>query len=83
MCFQQQLIIDLNTALVNIILSSNICLGTCYLAKKMVSNIKKKQPNLEVTERDIFNVSVAGLCHDLGHGPFSHVFDNFFMNKVK
>ncbi len=58
------------------------CIGTCHIARKIMKKLKKKQPGLEIDERDIYNVSIAGLCHDLGHGPFSHVFDNHFLRSV-
>ncbi len=28
-------------------------------------------------------IKIAALCHDIGHGPFSHVFDDCFIPKVK
>lgn len=59
------------------------CIGTCHLARKMMKEIRKKQGDcLDIGERDIWNVSIAGLCHDLGHGPFSHVFDNHFLRTI-
>lgn len=26
---------------------------------------------------------IAGICHDLGHGPFSHTFETSFVNKIR
>lgn len=49
----------------------------------MVSKFKDEQKFLEITEQDVMCVKLAGLCHDLGHGPFSHVFDGVFIPKVK
>mmetsp|Transcript_26314 Transcript_26314/g.47184 ORF Transcript_26314/g.47184 Transcript_26314/m.47184 type:complete len:116 (-) Transcript_26314:3403-3750(-) len=51
------------------------CLGTGHLAKKVMNHIRKSQPSLEVLDSDIFNVTLAGIMHDVGHGPYSHCLD--------
>ncbi|XP_059908081.1 deoxynucleoside triphosphate triphosphohydrolase SAMHD1-like [Gadus macrocephalus] len=57
-------------------------IGVGYLAGELAKSLQKKQPELKINDRDILCVQVAGLCHDLGHGPFSHLFDGMFIPKV-
>lgn len=49
-------------------------LGVYHLARRMALSLRHKHPNV-VTEMDVDSISVAGLVHDIGHGPFSHSFD--------
>ncbi|XP_030623579.1 deoxynucleoside triphosphate triphosphohydrolase SAMHD1-like [Chanos chanos] len=59
------------------------CIGVGYLAGQLVQTLNKKQPELLITRQDILCVQIAGLCHDLGHGPFSHMYDGMFIPKVR
>ncbi|CAF4519480.1 unnamed protein product [Rotaria socialis] len=51
-------------------------IGTCYLAGELLTHLCHKQPELNITPKDILCVQMAALCHDLGHGPFSHTFED-------
>jgi len=57
-------------------------LGTAHLAGDFVRTLRDRQPELAITAADVLAIQVAGLCHDLGHGPFSHMFDNNFIPKA-
>lgn len=57
------------------------CLGVAHLATRMLRSLafnhEMTGPHLGLTEADVLCVSIAGLCHDLGHGPLSHVFEHY------
>uniref|UniRef100_A0A9J7YS89 HD domain-containing protein n=1 Tax=Cyprinus carpio carpio TaxID=630221 RepID=A0A9J7YS89_CYPCA len=58
-------------------------LGVAYLAGCLVKILHDNQPELNITKHDFLCVQIAGLCHDLGHGPISHSFDGRVIPKAK
>lgn len=56
-------------------------IGVGWLGYKMVSSIAERQPELGVDTRDILCVTIAALCHDLGHGPGSHMWDSAILKR--
>ncbi|TKY69852.1 Deoxynucleoside triphosphate triphosphohydrolase SAMHD1-like [Spatholobus suberectus] len=58
-------------------------LGVYWLAGKSIDIIKKYQgPELGIEHSDVLTVKLAGLLHDVGHGPFSHTFEHGFLPLV-
>ena len=72
-CFVYELFQSLYSSLLNRFQHS---LGVAHLAEKFAQHLQKENPEL-VDDKDILCVMLAGLCHDLGHGPFSHMWEDF------
>ena len=55
------------------------CIGVMYLAGKVVKN-----PNISIliNDREVDAIRIAALLHDVGHGPFSHVFEHLLIKKL-
>ncbi|OGT30028.1 MAG: hypothetical protein A3E87_09870 [Gammaproteobacteria bacterium RIFCSPHIGHO2_12_FULL_35_23] len=53
----------------------NHALGCCYVAGQIATKL-----NLTARERRV--VMIAGLLHDIGHGPFSHAFEGIFYQSA-
>lgn len=49
------------------------------MARQFVDTLRSKQADLDITDADALCLEIAGLCHDLGHGPFSHLYDGRFL----
>ncbi|TYJ08461.1 hypothetical protein E1A91_A11G076500v1 [Gossypium mustelinum] len=58
-------------------------LGVYWLAGEAIQKLKTYQGlELGIDRFDVQAVKVAGLLHDVGHGPFSHLFEREFLPKV-
>ncbi|KAI8899413.1 hypothetical protein BC833DRAFT_585820 [Globomyces pollinis-pini] len=57
-------------------------IGVCHLAGVWIKHLRKTQPELNITDTEVKCVRLAGLTHDLGHGPFSHLFENGFIRHA-
>ena len=51
-------------------------LGTYEVVRKIINNVEDVRKNTTEEERMI--LLIAGLLHDIGHGPFSHCFESFY-----
>ncbi|EAX85062.1 HD domain containing protein [Trichomonas vaginalis G3] len=51
------------------------CLGCAHLASTLMEHFEQTQPELNIKPEYKQIVVIASLCHDLGHGPYSHLFD--------
>ncbi|XP_059066815.1 uncharacterized protein LOC131059998 [Cryptomeria japonica] len=58
-------------------------LGVYWLAGKAIEQIRRFQGSeLDIERNDIMNVKLAGLLHDIGHGPFSHTFESSVLRRI-
>ena len=55
-------------------------LGTMHIASQAASILKEKN---YLSSDDVENLRFAALLHDIGHGPFSHLFEEVLYKKRK
>ncbi|KAL3337170.1 hypothetical protein AABB24_029694 [Solanum stoloniferum] len=59
-------------------------LGVYWLASDAVHRLRTYQgQELGIESFDVQTVKLAGLLHDVGHGPFSHMFEREFLPRVR
>ena len=56
-------------------------LGVAHLAKLLIKNLQANQPELCINDNQVELIQIAGLIHDIGHGPFSHLWDDSIVEE--
>lgn len=64
-------------------------LGAYHVARRLIRLLKDKQPDeadgfpdvLRITDHDLISFPIAALVHDIGHGPFSHIWEECFAKE--
>ncbi|MFX1294690.1 MAG: HD domain-containing protein [Promethearchaeota archaeon] len=54
-------------------------LGVMHLAEQLLLNLAK---SIEVNEELVTKIKIAALLHDVGHGPFSHIFEALLLKYL-
>lgn len=54
-------------------------IGTYSITRKLLDHLSK---TCDIDAKTIELISIGALCHDLGHGPGSHVFDKHVVSKM-
>ena len=57
-------------------------LGTYHLAKRVINHLNNTIRTDLIDKEQKTLIQIAALLHDVGHGPFSHVFENFCKNDL-
>lgn len=57
-------------------------LGVMHIADQMAINLKKPDNSLLFSEKDRQVLRLAGLLHDIGHYPLSHVTESAFLDTL-
>ncbi|HBD7379937.1 TPA: HD domain-containing protein, partial [Legionella pneumophila] len=49
-------------------------LGVSYITKRFIDKLKADNNKRDYSKRELYGIA-AGLLHDIGHGPYSHLFE--------
>ncbi len=55
-------------------------LGVFGMSKRIINALKQNSKKINLEKKEEKLISIAALLHDIGHGPFSHTFENVIKN---